>query len=261
MTTQLLLCLTLLAAMCTGCQAARAGEPFEGFGRLTTMFALPQREADWPKGTLTGSGFEPDSDESGQSPGMRAILLVEGVEDVGAISAQLQPGRRAWVKGEVFEKFIRVDEIETLPYKKAADIPDRRTNAIGRFTITEVGAWHNRMPPSTDRRHLVVTIRAESTDGWEKDRTIKVQRVFYSFDEDVEGVVAEHMSIIDPNSGLDGGKLEMTLAPDKPADVALRGESTYPDGHVGEDIYVIVVLSVGKERVVLRQHGRVIAAV
>lgn len=261
MTTQLLLCLTLFAAMCTGCQAARAGEPYEGFGTLTTMFAAPQREVDWPAGTLTGTGFELDADASGKSPGMRAILLVEGIRNVGAISAQLQPGRRTWVKGEVFEKFIRVDEIEVLPYKKAADIPDRTTNAIGRFTITELGAWHNRMPPSTDRRHLVVTIRAESTDGREKERTVKVERVFFSFDEDEEGVVAEHISLIDPSSGLGGGKLEMPLPVDKPADVALRGESVYPDGHVNGEIFVIVVLSVDNERVVLRQHCRIIAAV
>jgi len=261
MTTHLLLCLTLFAAMCTGCQAARAGEPYEGFGTLTTMFAAPQREADWPAGTLTGAGFDLDPDASGKSPGMRAILLVEGNKNVGAISTQLQPGRRAWVKGEVYEKFIRVDEVEVIPFKKAADIPDRAINAIGRFTITELGAWHNRMPPSIDRRHLVVTIRAESAAGEKKDRTIKVERVFYSFDEDREGVVAEQMSLIDPNTGMASGKMEMLLPFDKPTDVALRGEQTYPDSHVNDEIYVIVVLSVGAERIVLRQHCRVIAAV
>lgn len=68
------------------------------------------------------------------------------------------------------------------------------------------------------------------------------------------------MSLMDPNSGLDGGKLEMPLPAGKPADVSLRGEQTYPDGHVDDEIYVIVVLSVGDERIVLRQHCRVIAA-
>ena len=261
MMTQLLLCLTLLAAMCAGCQAARAGEPYAGFGTLTTMFAAPQRQADWPAGTLTGGGFEPDPDAQGKSAGMRAILLADGMANVAAISARLQPGRRAWVKGEVFETFIRVDEIEVLPYKQAADIPDKVANAIGRFTMTELGAWHNRMPPSTDKRHLVVTIRAESTAGDRKDRTVKVERLFYSFDANQEGVVAEHMSLINPDTGLAGGQLEMTLPPDKPADIALRGEQTYPDGHVNDEIYVIVVLSVGDERIVLRQHCRVIAAV
>ena len=116
------------------------------------------------------------------------------------------------------------------------------------------------MPPSTDRRHLVVTIRAESAAGDKKDRTIKVERVFYSFDEDREGTVAERMSLIDPDTGLAGGKMEMPLPFDKPADVALRGEQTYPEGHIDDEIYVIVVLSVGAERIVLRQHCRVIAA-
>lgn len=261
MTTQLLLCLTLFAALCTGCQAASGGEKFEGFGTLTTLFALPQRQPDWPKGELTGTGFQIDPDDKGSSPGTRAMLMAESAKPAANLSAQLQPGRRAWIKGEVFKDGIRVDEIEVLPFPRPGVIPSKVANAIGRFDLNEVGAWHNRMPPSTDKRHLTLSIRAENTAADRKDRVIKVERVFYSFDKDREGVLAKDMSIIDLNTGLAGGKMEMPLPHGKPIDLGIRGEDTYPDGHVDDEIYVIVILSVGDERIILRGHCKIIAAV
>lgn len=260
MTTQLLVLITLLAACCSGCQVANGGQKFEGFGTLTTLFTLPQRQADWPAGELTGSGFEPDADEHDSSPGTRAMLLAESFRNAAALSTQLQPGRRAWVKGEVFNDVIRIDEIEVIPYTRAGEIPAKAATTVGRFEFVEVGAWHNRMPPATDKRHLVLNIRAENTASDRKPRTVRVERIFYSFDKDREGVVAKDMSLIDPATGMAGGKREMPLPPAAPADVNIRGENTYPDGHLDEELYVIVILSVGDERIVLRHHGTIIAA-
>jgi len=264
MTTHLLLCLALSAALCSGCAAtnagAGAGDSFEGFGTLTTLFVLPERQPDWPAGTLTGGGFEPDPDEKGAAMGMRAILLAENVADAGAIAARLQPGRRAWVKGVILDDVIRVDEVEVIPFPRAGAVPNKEANTAGRFDFVEVGAWHNRMPPDTNIRHLVLNFKAQNTASDRKDRTMKVERVFYSFSRDKEGVVAKRLSLVNPDTGMGGGRQEMTLRHNESIEFAIRGEDVYPDGHVNEELYVIVILSIGEERVVLRQHGKIIEA-
>ncbi len=265
MNTQLLLLVALLATFCTGCQAAGGsnggGEKFQGWGTVTTLFALPQRQPDWPAGELTGSGFQPDPDEDGQSPGARAMLLSKDFKDAAALNARLQAGRRAWIKGAVFEQVIRIDEIEVLPFTRAGEIPMKMVKPAARFDLMEVGAWHNRMPPSNDTRHLTLMIRAENTAADRKPRTVKLERVFYSFDKDREGVLAEDMSLINPDTGMAGGKMEMTLPPGQAVDLGIRGEGVYPEGHIDEEIYVTVILSIDDERIILRGHTRIIAAV
>lgn len=264
MTTHLLVCAALAAMLCSGCAATLAsnekGESFEGFGTLTTMLVAPERQADWPAGTLTGGGFEPDPDDKGASPGMRAVLLAENVAAVRGIAARLQPGRRAWVKGAILDQVIRVDEMEVIPYPRAGAIPNREANTTVRFEFIDVGAWHNRMPPDANIRHLVLNFKAQNLAADRKDRTVKIERIFYSFSRDKEGVAARRMSLINPDTGMAGGRMEMPLPHGKTIEFGIRGEDIYPDGHVNEDLYVIVILSVGEERVVLRQNGKIIEA-
>ncbi len=263
MTTHLLVCAALAAMMCSGCAATSAGgtgEAFEGFGTLTTLFALPERQPDWPAGTLTGGGFEPDPDDKGASAGMRAILLAENVADATGLAGRLQPGRRAWVKGVVLDDVIRVDEMEVIPYPRAGAIPSKETNTTGRFEFVDVGAWHNRMPPDANIRHLVLNFRVQNLAADRRDRTMKIERIFYSFLRDKEGVAARRMSLVNPDTGLAGGRMELLLPHGETPEFAVRGEDVYPDGHVNEDLYVIVILSIGEERIVLRQHGKIIEA-
>lgn len=263
MTTHLLVCAALAAMVCSGCAATSAGgtgESFEGFGTLTTLFALPERQADWPAGTLTGGGFEPDPDDKGAAAGMRAILLADNVADPGGVAARLQPGRRAWVKGAILDDVIRVDEMEVIPYPRAGAIPGKETNTTGRFEFVDVGAWHNRMPPDTNVRHLVLNFKAQNLAADRKERKVRIERIFYSFSRDKEGVVGKRMSLVNPDTGLAGGRMELTLRHNETTEFAIRGEDVYPDGHVNEELYVVVILSIGEERVVVRQNGKIIEA-
>jgi hypothetical protein len=106
----------------------------------------------------------------------------------------------------------------------------------------------------------VLNFKAQNLAADRKDRTMKIERIFYSFSRDKEGVVAKQMSLVNPDTGMAGGRQEITLPHNEATEFGIRGEDVYPDGHVNEELYVIVILSVGDERVVLRQHGKIIEA-
>lgn len=180
--------------------------------------------------------------------------------DPGGVAARLQPGRRAWVKGAILDDVIRVDEMEVIPYPRAGAIPSKETNTTGRFEFVDVGAWHNRMPPDTNVRHLVLNFKAQNLAADRKERKVRIERIFYSFSRDKEGVVGKRMSLVNPDTGLAGGRMELTLRHNEATEFAIRGEDVYPDGHVNEELYVVVILSIGEERVVVRQNGKIIEA-
>jgi hypothetical protein len=93
------------------------------------------------------------------------------------------------------------------------------------------------------------------------DRDIRIDHVFFSFEENREGsATLEELTFIDPETGMPGDSVEETLKAGSEADWVLRATDAYPDKHANETMYITLILAVGEEQVVIRQSGTIIVA-
>ena len=142
----------------------------------------------------------------------------------------------------------------------AADAPAATERAGGApFTahLTNVNAWCDHMPKigkPGGRQHMIasVTLKNKSKGPLE----VKLARVSISFDPAAEGAPVTGVSVRKPD-GLPSGKTSVSLTPGGEVKVDFMGGSLFPEGKHDQTIYLTLVLTAGRDRLVVRGSGRV----